>query len=193
MTRIADEREREADIIATWPPQTARSPGRLFLPGGIRLMISINGVSDHVHQPSPRCGYATRCRQWPIRCVCNRHDLTWLTRRRARLHGNLAAVSFLALRDLMRAIGYSWASASVFPAIIDTAVAVSTLMIVALGDKPVRRIRTATAHANTQTPAMEQPAQRRSRSATRAGAGFCFDTTRPGTEGAANANGGDTG
>ena len=39
-------------------------------------------------------------------------------------------------------------------------------MLVALGDKPARRIRTATVHANTQTPAMEQSAQRRSRSAT---------------------------
>ena len=36
------------------------------------------------------------------------------------------AVSFLALRDLMRVIGYSSATAWIFPAIIDTAVAVST-------------------------------------------------------------------
>ncbi|OBH59477.1 hypothetical protein A5685_03285 [Mycobacterium colombiense] len=51
------------------------------------------------------------------------------------------AVSFLALRDLMRVIGYSAATAWIFPAIIDTAVAVSTLMLVALGDKPARRVR----------------------------------------------------
>jgi hypothetical protein len=62
------------------------------------------------------------------------------------------AVSFLALRDLMRAIGYSATSAWVFPAIIDTAVAVSTLMLVALGDKPARRARTVAASANTKTP-----------------------------------------
>jgi hypothetical protein len=62
------------------------------------------------------------------------------------------AVSFLALRDLMRAIGYSATTAWVFPAIIDTAVAVSTLMLVALGDKPARRARTGTTVANTQTP-----------------------------------------
>jgi Protein of unknown function (DUF2637) len=43
------------------------------------------------------------------------------------------AVSFLTLRDLMRAIGYSSEIACVFPAIIDTAVAVSTMMLVALG------------------------------------------------------------
>jgi hypothetical protein len=55
------------------------------------------------------------------------------------------AVSFLALRDLMIAIGYSASMAWMFPAIIDTAVAVSTLMLVALGDKPVRHSRSAAA------------------------------------------------
>jgi hypothetical protein len=76
------------------------------------------------------------------------------------------AVSFLALRDLMRAIGYSTSTACIFPAIIDTAVGVSTLMLVALGDKPARRTRTATVPANTQTPTMQPSARRRSRSAT---------------------------
>ena len=70
------------------------------------------------------------------------------------------AVSFLALRDLMQAIGYSNTTAWIFPAIIDTAVAVSTLMLVALGDKPARRARTATASANTQTPAMQRLTRR---------------------------------
>jgi hypothetical protein len=64
-------------------------------------------------------------------------------------------VSFLALRDLMGAIGYSSASAWIFPAIIDTAVAVSTLMLVALGDKPARRAP----RVGTQTPAMQRFAQ----------------------------------
>jgi hypothetical protein len=62
------------------------------------------------------------------------------------------ALSFLALRDLMQVIGYSSEIACIFPAIIDTAVAVSTLMLVALGDKPARRARTGTTVANTQTP-----------------------------------------
>jgi hypothetical protein len=62
------------------------------------------------------------------------------------------AVSFLALCDLMQVIGYSSATAWLFPAIIDTAVAVSTLMLVALGDKPVRRTRTGTASANALSP-----------------------------------------
>jgi hypothetical protein len=61
------------------------------------------------------------------------------------------AVSFLALRDLMGDIGYSSATAWIFPAIIDTAVAVSTLMLVALGDKPARRTRTMTTPADIQT------------------------------------------
>jgi hypothetical protein len=69
------------------------------------------------------------------------------------------AVSFLALRDLMRVIGYSSATAWIFPAIIDTAVAVSTMMLVALGDKPARRTRTVTPSANTPTPAMQRLAQ----------------------------------
>ena len=50
------------------------------------------------------------------------------------------ALSFLALRDLMVAIGYGHSTAAVFPAIVDTAVAVSSLMLVALGDKPVQAL-----------------------------------------------------
>jgi hypothetical protein len=48
-------------------------------------------------------------------------------------------LSFLALRDLMQIIGHSPATAWIFPAIIDTMMAVSTMMLVALGDKPARR------------------------------------------------------
>jgi Protein of unknown function (DUF2637) len=69
------------------------------------------------------------------------------------------AVSFLALRDLMRVIEYSSATGWIFPAIIDTAVAVSTMMLVALGDKPARRTRTVTTPSNTQTPTMQRLAQ----------------------------------
>jgi hypothetical protein len=53
----------------------------------------------------------------------------------------------------MRAIGYGTTTAWIFPAIIDTAVAVSTLMLVALGDKPARRTRTVTAPASAQVKA----------------------------------------
>jgi hypothetical protein len=73
-------------------------------------------------------------------------------------------VSFLTLRDLMRAIGYSSATAWIFPAIIDTAVAVSTMMLVALGDKPARRARTVTTFANTQNPTMRPLVQPRTQS-----------------------------
>jgi Protein of unknown function (DUF2637) len=69
------------------------------------------------------------------------------------------SVSFLALSDLMQAIGYSSATACIFPAIIDTAVAVSTLMLVALGDKPARRTRTGTSSASAQTPTIRRLAQ----------------------------------
>jgi hypothetical protein len=69
------------------------------------------------------------------------------------------AVSFLALRDLMQAIGYSSTTACIFPAIIDTAVAVSTLMLVALGDKPARRARTVGTSLNTRAPTMQRLVQ----------------------------------
>jgi hypothetical protein len=68
-------------------------------------------------------------------------------------------LSFLALRDLMRAIGYSATTAWIFPVLIDTAVAVSMLMLVALGDKPARRARTVTASSSTQPPALQRLAQ----------------------------------
>jgi hypothetical protein len=74
-------------------------------------------------------------------------------------------VSFLALRDLMLVVGYSSTTAGVFPAIIDTAVAVSTLMLVALGDKPARRARTGAAPATTQTPTMRRLGQSGTQSA----------------------------
>jgi hypothetical protein len=66
-------------------------------------------------------------------------------------------VSFLALRDLMQVIGYSSETAWIFPAVIDTAVAVSTTMLVALGDKPARRAprvgtQIATVQRAAQTP-----------------------------------------
>ena len=36
--------------------------------------VSINGVTDHVHHPCPRCGFATRYKQWPIGCLCNKYE-----------------------------------------------------------------------------------------------------------------------
>jgi Protein of unknown function (DUF2637) len=71
------------------------------------------------------------------------------------------AVSFLALRDLMQSIGYSSTTACVLPAIIDTAVAVSTLMLVALGAKPTRSARTRTTSTDTDTPTRPSLGRRR--------------------------------
>jgi hypothetical protein len=77
------------------------------------------------------------------------------------------SVSFIALRDLMLAIGYSAATAWAFPAIIDTAVAVATVMLVALADKPVRRARAARTTAGAEarvhvvTPVIQCRAQSR--------------------------------
>jgi hypothetical protein len=97
-------------------------------------------------------------------------------------------VSFLALRDLMRAIGYSSEIACTFPAIIDTAVAVSTMMLVALGDKPVRRARTSTTPANTQTPAMRELGQSATQSAKAQVAPSARSTTRVPTSAAVQPN-----
>jgi hypothetical protein len=67
-------------------------------------------------------------------------------------------MSFLALRDLMQAVGYSGSTAWIFPAIIDTAVAVSTMMLVALGDKPVRRVRAVNTSFDARTSRVEHSA-----------------------------------
>ena len=63
------------------------------------------------------------------------------------------AVSFIALRDLMVRVGYSPRIAGLFPVIIDCMVGVATVALVALGDKPARRTRTATAPASAQVKA----------------------------------------
>ncbi len=49
------------------------------------------------------------------------------------------ALSFAAQRGLMIAIGYSAATAWILPLVVDASIAISTTMLVALGDKPVRR------------------------------------------------------
>jgi Protein of unknown function (DUF2637) len=76
-----------------------------------------------------------------VRAGASRGVYCWAVSAVAAIGAGVFAVSFLALRDLMQVIGYSSATAWMFPAIIDTAVAVSTLMLVALGDKPARRTR----------------------------------------------------
>jgi len=90
----------------------------------IALLAAVHGIALAV-----RAGASGRVYRWAVGAV-------------AVIGLGAFAVNFLALRDLMQVIGYS-AAAWIFPAIIDTAVAVSTLMLVALGDKPARRARTA--------------------------------------------------
>jgi len=102
----------------------------------IALLAAVHGIALAV-----RAGASGRVYFWAISAT-------------AAIGAGAFAVSFIALRDLMLAIGYTSATACAFPAIIDTAVAVSTLMLLALGDKPARRTRTATMSASAQTPAM---------------------------------------
>jgi hypothetical protein len=113
----------------------------------IALLAAVHGIALAV-----RAGASGTVYRWAVGAV-------------ATIGVGAFAVSFLALRDLMRVIGYSSTTAWIFPAIIDTAVAVSTLMLVALGDKPARRARTVTASANTQTPTTQRLSQRPSQSA----------------------------
>lgn len=98
----------------------------------IALLAVVHGIALAV-----RAGASGRVYSWAVSAV-------------AVIGVGAFAVSFVALRDLMCTIGYSSAIAWVFPALIDTAVAVSTLMLVALGDKPARRIRPLPASADAE-------------------------------------------
>jgi Protein of unknown function (DUF2637) len=113
----------------------------------IALLAAVHGIALAV-----RAGASGRVYCWAVGAV-------------AAIGAGAFALSFLALRDLMQVIGYSAATAWIFPAIIDTAVAVSTLMLVALGDKPARRTRTVTTSGNTQTPATQRLSQSQTQSA----------------------------
>jgi Protein of unknown function (DUF2637) len=113
----------------------------------IALLAAVHGIALAV-----RAGASGRVYCWAIGAV-------------AAIGVGAFAVSFLALRDLMQAIGYSPTTACIFPAIIDTAVAVSTLMLVALGERPARRIRTGNASTSTDLPTLPGLPQRRVQSA----------------------------
>ncbi|MCW2624229.1 DUF2637 domain-containing protein, partial [Mycobacterium sp.] len=99
-----------------------------------------------------RAGASGRVYRWAIAAV-------------AVIGAGAFMLSFRALRDLVIQTGTPPAWAWVFPAIIDTAVGVCTLMLVALGDKPARRARTVTASASAPTPTMQRLAQSRTQSA----------------------------
>jgi hypothetical protein len=77
----------------------------------------------------------------------------WAVTATAVIGAGAFVLSFRALRDLLIQIGTPPAWAWLFPAIIDTAIGVSTMMLVALGDKPARRTRTVAAPASAQVKA----------------------------------------
>jgi hypothetical protein len=101
----------------------------------IALLAAVHGIALAV-----RAGASGRVYQWAIAAV-------------AVIGAGAFMLSFRALRDLLIQTGTPPAWAWIFPAIIDMAVAVSTMMLVALGDKPARRTRTATAPAFAQVKA----------------------------------------
>ena len=67
----------------------------------------------------------------------------------AALAAGAFVLSFVALRDLAVLAGISPALAAILPLVIDLAVAVATIALVAIGDKPARRPRTASPTATT--------------------------------------------
>jgi hypothetical protein len=135
-----------AHAVLPYLPHVVIQIGAAAVPP-IALLAAVHGIALAV-----RAGASGRVYCWAITAV-------------AAIGAGAFAVSFLALRDLMRAIGYSSATAWIFPAIIDTAVGVSTMMLVALGDKPACRTRTVTIAANAQNSAMQPLRQRAAQSA----------------------------
>lgn len=128
-------------------PHVAIQIGAAAVPP-IVLLTAVHGVALAV-----RAGASGAVYRWAVTAV-------------AAIGIGAFALSFIALRDLMLTIGYSPAIAWIFPAIVDTAVAVATLMLVALGDKPARRTRTTTApigarpvRVQTATPTPVQDAK----------------------------------
>src|ERR1700682_5620538 len=119
--------------VLSYIPRVVVEIGAATVPP-IALLAAVHGIALAV-----RAGASGRIYCWAVTAV-------------GTIGTGAFTVSFLALRDLMGAIGYSTATAWIFPAIIDTAVAVSTLMLVALGDKPARRTRTVTTSGGAQTP-----------------------------------------
>ncbi len=75
----------------------------------------------------------------------------------AALAAGAFVLSFVALRDLAVLAGISPALAAILPLVIDLAVAVATIALVAIGDKPARRPRTATSNATATATTSAAP------------------------------------
>ncbi len=120
--------------VLPYIPRIAIQAGAAGVPP-IALLAAVHGIAVAV-----RAGASGAIYRWAVGAV-------------AAIGVGAFAVSFMALRDLMRGIGYGVVTACVFPVIIDATVAVSTMMLVALGDKPVRRVRKPVAPAPAHTAA----------------------------------------
>jgi Protein of unknown function (DUF2637) len=122
-----------AHAVLPYIPRVVIQIGAAAVPP-IALLAAVHGIALAV-----RAGASGRVYRWAIAAV-------------AAIGAGAFMLSFRALRDLLIQTGTPPAWAWVFPAIIDTAVAVSTMMLVALGDKPARRV-------GTQTPMMQRATQ----------------------------------
>jgi hypothetical protein len=131
----------------------------------IALLAAVHGIALAV-----RAGASGRVYRWAIAAV-------------AVIGAGAFMLSFRTLRDLLIQMGTPPAWAWLFPAIIDTAVAVSTMMLVALGDKPGRRARTVTTSATAQTrliKRMRQPPEQSAKAVDKRRAPYApTQTTQP--------------
>jgi hypothetical protein len=132
--------------VLPYIPHVAVQIGAAAVPP-IALLAAVHGIALAV-----RAGASGRTYRWAVAAV-------------AAIGLGAFAVSFLALRGLMQVIGYSTDTAWIFPAIIDTTVAVSTMMLVALGDKPSRRVRPAHSPAGAEALRAQRKADGRAQSA----------------------------
>jgi hypothetical protein len=131
-----------AHAVLPYLPRIVIQMGATVVPP-IVLLAAVHGIALAV-----RAGASGKVYCWAVSAV-------------AIIGAGAFMLSFRALRDLLIQTGTPPAWAWVFPAIIDTAVAVSTLMLVALGDKPARR----TPRVSTQTATVQRAAQTRVHSA----------------------------
>jgi Protein of unknown function (DUF2637) len=131
-----------AHAVLPYLPRVVIQIGAATVPP-IALLAAVHGIALAV-----RAGASGRVYRWAIAAV-------------AVIGAGAFILSFRALRDLLIQTGTPPAWAWVFPAIIDTAVGVSTLMLVALGDKPAGRARTTTAPASAQVKSSAPPAPAR--------------------------------
>jgi hypothetical protein len=136
-----------AHAVLPYLPHVVIQIGAAAMPPAV-LLAAVHGIALAV-----RAGASGRVYCWAVSAV-------------GAIGAGAFMLSFRALRDLLIQTGTPPAWAWLFPVIIDTTIGVSTMMLVALGDKPGRRTRTANVPAATQTPPMQQSARRRSRSAT---------------------------